>query len=160
MAIIYRFVLKEKVNDLLKYGIRLSTQFDKEVNIKGDIKPCITGLLNPKDNEYKFNSDEYVGVKIDIAPNYCKVIDLAQKSDSPIIIELEDYKFGTFKLPEVLITSSILPERISILNKDIDTPVLYNNSTELYYSCRVSEMLDEMSPEETYLVLKKYFEKI
>ena len=160
MAIIYRFILKERADDCLKYGIRLSTQFDKEIEIDGEKKPVIQGFLNPKDSDYKFESDEYIGLKIDIPEKYCNVMDAPSVNDIPPIIPLENYKLGSFKDPEVLITSSILPEKISMLNNDIDVPVLYDNSRNLYYSCRVTEMLDEMSPKEAYVVLKNYFEKM
>ena len=158
MAIVYRYVLKERAEDCLKYGIRLSNQFDKELEWNGEKKPCITGLLNPKDSEYKFDSDEYVGLKIEIANNYCKVTDTSELADETPIVPLDDYKLGSFKNPEVLITSSVLPEKISLLNKDIDVPVLYETSRDLYYSCKVTEMLDEMSPKEAYVVLKNYFD--
>lgn len=160
MAIIYRYVLKEKADDCLKYGISLSKQFDKEIELNGEKKPCITGLLNPKDSEYKFDSDEYVGLKIDIPNNYCRITDTSGLIDELPIVPIDDYKLGSFKNPEVLITSSILPEKISILNKDIDVPVLYTNSRDLYYSCKVTEMLDEMSPKEAYVVLKNYYDSM
>ena len=40
--------------------------------------------------------------------------------------------FGTFLAPEVLITTSVLPEKIGILNKGIDIPILYDNSKVFY----------------------------
>ncbi|MBQ9266750.1 MAG: hypothetical protein IJ217_00425 [Clostridia bacterium] len=160
MAIIYRYVLKERADELLKFGIRLSKQFDKEVNLNGYPKPCITGFLNPKDSEYKFQSDEYVGLKIDVPNEYCKVMDTSEIEETPNIIELDAYQLGAFKNPEVLITTSILPEKISLLDKDIDVPVLYDNSRDLYYSCRITEMLDELSPKEAYVVLKNYFDNM
>ena len=160
MAIVYRYVKKDKAQDILKYGIRLSKQFDKEVNLNGYQKQCITSLLNPKDDEVKFQSEDYVGIKIDIENEYCKVIDFSNEEEAPKAIELNNYILGTFKNPEVLITSSILPERISILNKDIDYPVLYTNSRDYFYSCRITEMLDEMSPKEAYVVLKNYYDNM
>lgn len=158
MAIVYRYVKKDDSSDLLKYGIRLSKQFDKEVNFNGYSKPCICALLNPKDNEDKFNSDLYVGLKIDVSNEYCKVVDSSLNEDERTVLELNDYILGTFKTPEILITTSILPEKISLLNKDIDVPVLYDNSRDYFYSCRITEMLDEMSPKEAYVVLKNYYD--
>ncbi len=156
MAIVYRYVLKEKVVDYLKYGIRLSKQFDKEVILNGYWKQCITALLNPKDNIEKFNSENYVGLKIEVSPDYCKIVETSNEKENLKAIEYKDYILGTYKNPEVLITTSILPEKISVLNKDIDVPVLYDNSQDYYYACRITEMLEEMSPKNAYEALKTY----
>ena len=159
MSIIYRYVRKELANDVLKYGIRLSKQYDKEINLNGYLKPCICGLLNPKDDE-KFYSDDYVGLKIDVSNDYCKIIDTSSENEQSDIIEFSEFFLWTFEAPKVLITSSILPEKISVLNKDIDVPVLYDNSKDYFYSCRITEMLDEMSAKEAYSVLKNYYDKL
>lgn len=159
MAIVYRYVKKELANEVLKYGIRLSKQFDKEYNLNGYLKSCICALLNPKDDD-KFYSDDYIGIKIDVSNNYCKIVDASCESEQPDLTDLDDYILGTFKTPEVLITSSILPEKISLLNKDLDFPVLYDNSRDYFYSCRITEMLDEMSYKEAYIVLKNYYDKM
>ena len=73
-------------------------------------------------------------------------------------VDLEKYIFGKFKTPEVAITSSILPEQISVLNKEIDCPVLFDNSRDLFYQLRIQIMLDELSPKEAYLALKNYID--
>lgn len=161
MAIIYFYTKKENVVDFLRYGIRLSHHFTKELNINGYVKQCICGLLNPKDDEYKYNSDEYTCLKLDIANEYCNVFDSSDVDDNTLssnIVSINDYAFGSFKNPEVAITSSVLSEKISLLNKTIDVPVLFDNSRDLYYECKVREMLDDLSPKEAYVILKKYFD--
>ena len=160
MAIVYRYVLKEFANDVLINGIDASKDSDADIQVNGSVIPCILALLNPKDDEYKFNSNEYIGIKLDVSDDYCKIVDASEPKENDEIFDYEKYKLGTFKNPTVLIASSISPESISVLNKDIDIPVLYNNSRDLYYSCRVSDMLDEMSPKEAYVVLKNYFSSL
>lgn len=161
MAIIYYYVEKDKVSDFLKYGIKLSENFSKEMNIDGYLKQCFFGLLNPKDDEFKYNSDNYECLKLDIPLHNCKVFDNALK-DGQVkhlsSVDLEKYVFGKYKTPEIAITSSILPENISVLNKEIDCPVLFDNSRDLFYRLRIQIMLDELSPKEAYLALKNYID--
>lgn len=161
MAIIYYYVEKDKVSDFLKYGIKLSENFSKEVNINGYLKQCFFGLINPKDDENKYNSENFECLKLDIPTSNCRVFDNSLQ-DGQIkhmpSIELDKYIFGKFKTPEVAITSSILPEHISVLNKEIDCPVLFDNSRDLFYQLRIQIMLDELSPKEAYLALKNYID--
>lgn len=161
MAIIYYYVDKNKVPDLLKYGIKLSDNFSKEVNINGYLKQCFFGLLNPKDDEYKYNSENFECLKLDIPISNCRVFDNSLQDDQMRnlpSIELENYVFGKYKTPEVAITTSIFPESISILNKEIDCPTLFDNSRDLFYQLRINIMLDELSPKEAYLALKNYID--
>jgi len=48
------------------------------------------------------------------------------------VIPLENYIFGSYRLPECLVTTTVIPEQIYIANKAQDAPVLFNNSEELY----------------------------
>ena len=163
MAIIYYYVEKEKAPDYLNYGIKLSDNFSKEVNINGYLKQCFFGLLNPKDDDFKYNSDNYECLKLDLPSSNCRVFDNSlqdgELKHSPSI-ELDKYVFGKFKTPEVAITSSVLPENISVLNKEIDGPVLFDNSRDLFYQLRVQIMLEEISPKEAYLALKNYIDNM
>jgi hypothetical protein len=146
----------------MKYGLRLSKNFDREVNLNGYTKQCLTGLLNPKDDLYKYDSEEYDCLKLEMNNSYCKVIDssfLLEGSYSINYIDLDKYILGTFKNPEILITTSVVPEKISILNKIIDIPVLFDNSRDLFYQCRLTEMLDNLSYKEAYTAISTYMLK-
>jgi predicted metal-dependent phosphoesterase TrpH len=48
------------------------------------------------------------------------------------IVPLKDYIFGTYRLPECLVTTTVIGGNISVLNKNLDSPVLYTDSEELY----------------------------
>lgn len=161
MSIIYYYVEKDKVSDCLKYGIKLSENFSQEITINGYLKQCFFALLNPKDDEYKYNSDNFECLKLEIPIENCRVFDNTLKDGQPSClssVELDKYIFGKFKHPEVAVTSSILPENISVLNKEIDFPVLFDNSRDLFYELRIQIMLDELSPKEAYLALKNYID--
>ena len=158
MAIIYYYTKKDNLPIYLKYGIRLSKNFDKEVNINGYKKPFLVGLLNPKDDINKYNSELYSCLKLDLFNTHCKVIDFNPLTNSNEIVDyipLEEYKFGTYKNPLVLIDTSIISDKISLYNKIMDIPLLYDNSEDFFYEVEINKMLNEKSLKEIYELLKK-----
>lgn len=143
MVEVYYYLPADEVNDVIECGLKLSKWYDKEVAINGDIKKCLSALLNPKDDIVKYRSDEYRCVKLELAPHYCfaadkflylvgknfpKVMDLYNKS----VVPVKDYIFGSYRLPECLVTSTVIAGHISLLDKRLDSPVLFDNSEELY----------------------------
>ena len=84
--------------------------------------------------------------------------ELVTNSSNINLIEASEYRYGTFENPRVAFSSSILPEEISILNKDIDEPVLFDNSKDLYYQIKISKIIDELEPSEVYFALCEYLE--
>ena len=158
MSIIYYYTKKDNLPIYLKYGIRLSKNYDEEFNISGYKKPYLLGLLNPKDDMSKYNSNDYTCLKLDVLSNHCKVINYSIQLNINEItpyIPLEEYKFGTFKNPCILIDTSIISDKISLYNKIIDVPLLYDNSEDFYYELQNQKILDELSPKEIYELLTK-----
>ena len=56
---------------------------------------------------------------------------------------LANYILGTFEYPEIIISSSILPENISIYNKILDVPLLFTTSHELYLNKKEETFMQE-----------------
>ena len=161
MATIYFYVNSSKLNETLRYGIKLSQNFSHKLPIKGAEKKCMVGLLNPKDDKSKFESDDYVCLKLNLYPEQCYVINEVALVIPPKdyeIINLKDYKYGEFESPKVLFTCSILPEEISLLNKTIDEPLLFDNSKDLFYQIKIAKMLDDLEPSEIYFALCEYMD--
>lgn len=160
MASIYYYTKNNNLPIYLKYGIRLSKNFDKEINISGYKKPFLIGLLNPRDDIKKYNSSEYTCLKLDIFDTHCKVIDLSKITDSDEIVDfipLEEYILGTYKNPIVLINTSIISDKISLYNKDRDIPLLFDNSEDFFYELEIKKMIDDLPLKEVYDRLKKEF---
>lgn len=158
MSIIYYYTKNENLPIYLKYGIRLSKNYDEEFNINGYKKPFFIGLLNPKDDIAKYTSNDYTCLKLDVLNNHCKVINYSLQlniNEVTPYISLDEYKFGTFKNPCVLIDTSIISDKISIYNKIMDIPLLYDNSEEFYYELQNQKLMDELSPKEIYELLTK-----
>jgi len=59
------------------------------------------------------------------------------------IIPLKDYIFGAFRLPECLVSCTVMPEQISVLDKRLDSPILYDNSEELYINNIIESYKEE-----------------
>lgn len=135
MADVYFYIKKDELNDSLKYGIKLSKNYNGQTVINNINKKYIQGLLNPKDDLEKFNSTEFCCIRATISNDYLFVCDknlLNSDYFSENIISIADYKFGYYRTPIILIVCSLLPEQLNTINKIIDVPVLYNSSQELY----------------------------
>ena len=159
MSIIYYYTKNENLPIFLKYGIRLSKNFNKELNVNGYTKPFLIGLLNPKDDIAKYNSSEYTCLKLDIIDSHCKIIDysiLKNLENKQIeYISLEEYIFGTYKNPLVLIDTSIISDKISLYNKTMDIPILFDNSEDFYYDLQIRKIIDELPSKKVFELLTK-----
>lgn len=161
MATIYFYVKSSKLNETLRYGIKLSENFSHKLPIKGIEKKCMVGLLNPKDDINKYQSDDFICLKLNLYPEQCYIINEVSLVIPPKdyeIVHLKDYKYGDFESPRVLFTCSILPEEITLLNKTIDEPLLFDNSKDLYYQIKIAKMMDELEPSEVYFALCEYLD--
>jgi rRNA-processing protein FCF1 len=143
MAEVYYYVPAYKSDYSVECGLKLSVWHDKEVFLEGTIKKCISALLNPKDDMKKFKDDSLRCIKMELPSEYCYVADkylfeLGQSKPELMelyyksIIPIESYIFGLYRLPECLVTTTVISGQIYIVNKAQDTPVLFNNSEELY----------------------------
>jgi len=143
MVEVYYYVPSNEVVDAVECGLKLSKWFDKEIVIDGDNRKCISALLNPKDDMEKYRRAELKCLKLEVSPGYCFAADkylYEAGLNSPEVMELyiksilpvEKYIFGSYRLPECLVTSTIIGGHISVLDKRLDSPVLFDNSEELY----------------------------
>jgi hypothetical protein len=145
MVEVYYYIPAGEVNNAVDCGLKLSIWYEKEIVIEGSSRKCIIAFLNPKDDMEKYMSNDYRCVKLEVATNYCYVADrylyqvgLSEPRVMDLYIEsiipVQEYIFGSYRLPECLVTSTVIGGHISPLNKSLDSPVLFNNSEELYIS--------------------------
>lgn len=143
MLEVYFYIPAKNVENAVECGLKLSEWFSKEVEINGDKRKCISALLNPRDDLNKYMSDEFKCVKLEVMLKYCYIADAAlyktglavpevMKMYEQTVIPADKYNFGKYRLPECLVTSTIVGEGISVLDKRLDSPVLFNRSEELY----------------------------
>jgi hypothetical protein len=170
MIDLYYYIPIEEVGYVVECGLKLSRWFDREELIEGSNKKCLTALINPKDDAEKYNSNHLVCIKIEIEPEYCFVGDRylynaglempeIMKIYRSSIIPIKEYIFGTHRLPECLVTSTVIGGHISVLNKRLDSPVLYENSETLYI-CNTIEYYNEIDNSFNNAALYYFCEKL
>ncbi len=170
MVEVYYYLPVSKVNLCVECGIKLSEWYDKQVVIDGESKNCISALLNPKDDKEKYYSDDLKCVKLRIPEKYCYVADkslyMIGLSDIKImslyeksVLPVENYIFGSYRLPECLITSTIIGGDISVLDKRIDSPVLFEDSESLYVN-NLIEKLGNGNDNFNNMMLYGFFSKV
>ena len=145
MVEVYYYIPAKSAEKAIECGIKLSEWYCREVIIDGERRKCITALLNPRDDHVKYMSSVYRCLKLEVQPKYCFVADSllyeaglsfpeAMEMYLSSIISIERYFFGGYRIPECLITSSIIAENIGELGRGLDTPILYGNSQELFFN--------------------------
>lgn len=154
MVEVYYYVPQDKFKNSVECGLKLSEWFEKEVNVESEQKKCFSALLNPKDDMVKYKSGNYKCLKLELYPRYCFAADKylydiglnnteVMKLYIDSIMPIENYTFGMYRLPECLVTSTVIPEQISVLDKRLDSPILFNSSEELYINNVVEDLKQE-----------------
>lgn len=154
MAEVYLYVPAGRAGYAVDCGIKLSEWYNREVYIEGDLQKCITALLNPRDEYDKYISNDYRCLKLEVKSKYCYVADRllyeaglsypeVMEMYGRSIVPIDKYVFGDYRTPEVLITTTILGEYINVTGRMLDSPVLYENSRELYFNDLMERMREE-----------------
>lgn len=143
MIDVYYYIKKDKAEDAVSCGLKLSEWADREMVIGKEHKKCLVALLNPKDDIEKYRSDDLICLKIHVESRFCYAAErclykAGQKSEKLMklylgsIVPAGEYVFGRYRLPECLIITTMIGDNIKILNKKKDSPRLYESSGELY----------------------------
>lgn len=141
---IYLYVEKNRKEDCLKYGIKLSEYADKIIHLSGYPRKGIMAFLAPKDSP-KFEDKDFVCLRVTINELnifvYNKVCEDSEffKDNN---CKLSEYTIGNYEEPICLICSSILPENIYLYDKVLDLPILVENSKEFYYEKVVHDLIN------------------
>lgn len=151
---VYYYLPADETANAVECGLKMSKWYDKEVVINNENKKCISAFLNPKDDIEKYRSSGFRCVKLELAPNYCFIADkylyLAGLDNSEVmslyldsIIPVESYIFGSYRIPECLVTCTVIGGHITVLNKRLDSPVLFDNSEDLYINNIIESYKEE-----------------
>ncbi len=157
MKDLYIYIEKSKVDDCLKYGIKLSEYENRVINLIDSDKRGIQAFLSPKDSNL-YQNENYECIRVltkninaVVFNKICENTELLQN----YIVDVEDYNLGDFESPEAIICSTILPDNLSLYNKILDKPLLVQNSREFYYEKCINEIMetDMFSKYELYQTL-------
>ena len=139
MAIIYYYILTKYVSKI-KEGIMVDNYSNRILVVDGESKPCIIGLLSPKDDIIKHLSDDFTCLELEIDVNHCFVLDgdlniLEDKKEYyNSAIRLSNYFFGKYRSPEIAVLCDIPSQSISFYKKIIGAPIIFDTSDILYKS--------------------------
>jgi hypothetical protein len=143
MIEVYYYLPQEKSGICVECGMKLSDWYDKQLVVDGEERMCLSALLNPKDDKDRYGCKELSCVKLEVYPRYCYIADkwlyhmglgdpeMMMMYESSII-PVENYKFGSYRFPECLVTNTVVGGHISLLNSRIDSPVIFEDSETLY----------------------------
>ncbi|CCY71857.1 putative uncharacterized protein [Clostridium sp. CAG:921] len=157
MKNLYMYIKNENIEDILKYGIKLSEYSNKVLDYSGTKKSGIISYLAPKDS-ILYSDNKYSCVRINgdnvnaiIYNEICENL----SNFNEFICDFNSYKLGDYEEPLALITSTILPENIYLYNKDMDVPLIIENSKNFFYENSINELLNtnKFSNYELYQIL-------
>ena len=144
MEYLFIYIENTKLDEVLKYGMKLS-EFSNKILIIGDTtKNGIIAYLTPKDSELYYNPN-YTCLRIKNNNINCIIYNkICENTDylEDFIIDSTNYIYGNYEEPVALIQSCILPENIFVFNKLIDVPILIEESKNFYYEKKIGDMIN------------------
>lgn len=140
---VYCHISVDRADNVVDCGLKLSDMADREIMLNGMSKRCFQAYLSPEDDADFFEQNDYRCIKIQVRKSVCRMADGflyemgktnedAMKLYEKSIIPVENYVFGIYRKPVCLITTTMIPGEITLLNKNLDAPVLFRKSEELY----------------------------
>lgn len=132
---VYCFIPAEEAEEVIECGLKLNSRLTKTITICGAQVPCFEAYLHPKDGAGTGSDD--VLVKITLPEGRAYIADNSLLGElgglyNKSIILADRYKLGKYRKPCCLISCTILPEMIERYNPDLDEPLLYQSSEQLY----------------------------
>lgn len=145
MAIVFYYIEKEKVEDILANGLKIDQLADYQFVVDGETKSCIISFLSPKDDLLKYGSPDHVCLELDIQIKDMYVfngdLDAVDKNAYlASLIPLEKYKFAAYRKPEIVVTSDIASTNVAVSGKIIGTPILFESSEKIYKESIMEEL--------------------
>lgn len=131
---VYCFIPACEAEEVIECGLKLNSRITKNIEINGGQVLCFEAFLHPRDGE---GNEGDVMIKITVPEGRAFVADnslLGETGDlyNKSIISANKYKLGTYRKPCCLIACTILPDMIEKYNCDMDEPILYHSSEQLY----------------------------
>lgn len=174
MAGVYFHIPRKQLADAAECGLKLSewVQRRQATRWNNNEAACFTAYLHPRD-DFKFHDPAFQCIKLDIdvddvivADNdlYMLSLECPEVRDDYLqtMVRLKEYAFGSFRKPECLIFTTILPDQISIPGKRPEDPLLYESSEKLYVSNlleRYQDRYDEINSALLYCFLARQEEE-
>ena len=146
----YKYIDEHMAKEALEFGIKLSLNYERQVFVNGEKRMFIRSLLNPKDDIEKSTSEGYKCLKFEVESKHCFIADEGLYEFTQVnpelmddyeksIVPAKDYIFGSYRNPECLIGTTVLPSNISMEKGPLGAPVLIQNSSDMYLENIIEE---------------------
>lgn len=170
MVEVYFYVPAADAENAVSCGLKLSRWAERQVQLEGVTRNCICALLNPRDDREKYRSGRFACLKLALREDNCwigdgslyrvglerpEVMALYERS----IVPIREYRFGSYRLPECLVMTTPVAEEINLVGKGLDSPILFDNSEELYLG-NLEEVLKEQYEDFYDTVLYSFFSRL
>lgn len=161
MSTVYYFCNRDKLELALSDGLKIKDFADRKVGYRDINVLAVAGYLNPQDNKEKKNDMQYVCLELLTDNNNCYAADKdlfeAHKynpADHEIrncyyksLISLGKYRYGQYRVAEVLIYKDIAPENIKLYSAKDRGIVNFSDEFNPYYGCLLEEIREEKGNE-------------
>ncbi|MDD3970310.1 MAG: hypothetical protein PHC31_00170 [Clostridia bacterium] len=154
--ITYHHVVNGKVKDATTFGMKLSEYGDNSIKTGNGFKSVIVAYLCPADDIKRYKLPNYTCLSLDVSSEKAFIVEGTyldmdnQKALGDSLIRASEYILGTYRKPIVLITTTVFSEKIKVLGKYMDIPMIVDDSEELYLKSSLTDLENADS---------RYFEK-
>ena len=145
MENLYIYVENEKVENCLKYGMKLSEYANKIIAFNNIEKKGITAYLTPKDSNL-YDDNLFTCLRISTKDLHAIIYNRIFENNEDLLnksfCNYNEYNLADYEDPIAMIYSTILPENIFLYNKVLDLPLIVENSKEYFYDKCVSDFIE------------------
>lgn len=144
--IAYFYIKKSETAEASECGLKLSMYSDTEIIIDIFKKKAIMALLSPKDDLIKHYSDQYNCLKLELPEDKLYIAEKVylELGNNELflqsVIKATDYVVSMYRKPVFTITFTVIGDYISVLDKNRDIPILFDNSEESYLKTKMANL--------------------
>ncbi|MCK5811982.1 MAG: hypothetical protein KAG94_03735 [Clostridiales bacterium] len=144
--IAYFYINKNKTKETSECGLKLSMYSDTEIIIDIFKKKAIMALLSPKDDLPKHNDNQYDCLKLELPNDKLYIAEKVyleldnQELFLQSVIKATDYIVSMYRKPIFTITFTVIGDYISVLDRNRDIPILFDNSEEAYLKANMANL--------------------
>lgn len=144
--IVYYHIPEDKAKDAISFGMKLSEYGNFLINIGNGPKNVITAYLCPADDVKRYNRSGYTCLCIDFPIEKTYIMEgvyLETENTQALkasLTKAAEYRLGSYRKPLALITTTVFAERIKVLGKYMDVPMIVDDSEELYLKNALLEL--------------------
>lgn len=151
------YTTEEIAAEAVEYGLKLSHVARETAPVYGKNLPCIVTYLHPADCPRERRGAKVLKLQLEDSKAFIAEGMFTGERYAASLVAAKEYRLGMYRQPRCLLICSVFPEQIEPYDSNMDEPLLYESSEQLYRDtvlCRVQE-----SEEFRELALQAYYER-